>query len=128
VSRRAQFALGSVVVSAVLTAIGTFGDDGDSEWWQWLVVVAIAVAAAAVLFWLVVPRVGDIGLWALVLAILGAVSIVVFWTGLPAVFAGAAAFLALDARGRGLKPGLATAALAVAAVTVGAAVVVAFVG
>ena len=127
-SRRAQFALGSVAVSAVLTLIGTFSGDEDEEWWTWLVVAAIFVAAAAVLFGLVVPRVADVGLWALILAILGAVSIVVFWTGLPAVFAGAAALLGLDARGRGTRRGLATAALALAAVTVVAAAVVAFVG
>ena len=58
---------------------------------------------------------------------MGAVLVVVFWTGLPPIFAGGAAFLALAARETGAN-GKATAALVIAALTVIAVSVVAFIG
>src|SRR5918996_1606744 len=126
--RRELFAVASLVVSAALTAIGTFAGDEDDAFWTWLAVVAIAVVAVAVLFWFVVPRVESLGLAALVLAVIGAATIVVFWSGLPVPFAGAAALLGLTARDRRLGAGLGTIALAIAALTVAAAVVLAFTG
>jgi hypothetical protein len=126
--RRELFAVASLVVSAALTAIGTFAGDEDDAFWTWLAVVAIAAVAVAVLFWFVVPRVESLGLTALVLAVIGAATIVVFWSGLPVPFAGAAALLGLTARDRRLGAGLGTIALAIAALTVAAAVVLAFTG
>ncbi len=128
-SRRNAFAAASFAVAAVLTAIGTFKDDGDSVG-EWLLVLAISAAVAAILFWVVVPRVGEsAGVAALVLAVLGFVSLGVFWTGLPSVFAGAAAYLGLAERDRREgRPALAYAALAVAALVVVLAIVLAIVG
>jgi hypothetical protein len=128
VERRTLFAVASTALAAVLTAIGTFGGDEDEEAWTWLVVLGVIVVAAGVVFWLVAPRWSGSGRAAVVLAVLGAVSILVFWLGLPAVLAGGAALLALQARERGRAGGAATGALALAALTVAAAVVLAFVG
>ena len=66
---------------------------------------------------------------ALVLAVLGAVTLAVFWTGAPAVLAGGATGLALDARRRsGRLPGSAAATVALAVLTVPAAVSLAVTG
>jgi hypothetical protein len=126
-SRRTLFAIGSFVLAAILTAIGTFKDD-DYEVANWLIVLAISAVGAAIVFWVVLPRVERFGRTALILAVIGAITLVVFWTGLPSIFAGGAAALALTARERRAESGLATAALALAAVIVVVAVVFAFVG
>ena len=125
--RRNLLAAASVVVAAILTAIGTFSG-GDEDFATWLIVVAVFLVGAAVVFWLVVPRVERFGRGALILAILGAIALAIFWTGLPPVFAGGAALLALAARERGTETGMATAALVIAGLTVVAATVAAFVG
>ena len=66
---------------------------------------------------------------ALVLAVLGVAAIAVFWTGAPAVLAGGAAGLAFDARRRsGRLTGSAAAAVALAVLTVAAAVSLAVTG
>jgi len=81
-----------------------------------LLVVGFATARARAL----AP--GRTAVRALVLAVLGAVTVLVFWTGLPAVLAGGATGLAVDARRRlGRFPAAAAAALVVAALTVAAA-------
>ena len=126
--RRTIFALGSVALAIALSAVGTFRGDADHSARSWLVVSAIVVAVAAVVFWLIVPRVDRVGRGALIFGIVGVLSIVVFWLGIPPVLAGAAALLALAARERGTETGMATAALVLAALTLAAAVVVAFVG
>jgi hypothetical protein len=127
VSRRLSFALGSFALSAVLTAVGTFRGDNENEGRTWLIVLAIAAVATAIVFWVVIPRIGNLNRGALILAIVGAVTIVVFWAGLPVVVAGGATLLALEARERAAT-GQSTAALAIAALTVIAAVVLAFFG
>jgi hypothetical protein len=82
-----------------------------------------------IVFWVVVPRVNRLGRGALILAILGAIAIIVFWLGIPVVLAGGAALLALEARRASADDArLATPALALAGLTVVAAVVFAFVG
>lgn len=126
-SRRLPFALGSFALSAVLTAIGTFRGDNENEWRTWLTVLAIAAVATAIVFWVVVPRIGNLDRGALILAIVGAVTIIVFWLGIPVVIAGGAALLALEARERAATR-LNTAALVIAALTVIAAVVLALFG
>jgi hypothetical protein len=126
---RAPFALASFALSAALTAIGTFSGDDDNQWRQWLIVLGIAALATLIVFWVVVPRVNRLGRGALILAILGAIAIIVFWLGIPVVLAGGAALLALEARRASADDAqLATPALALAGLTVIAAVVFAFVG
>jgi hypothetical protein len=130
VTAREPFALASFALSAVLTAIGTFSGDDDHQWRQWLIVLGIAAVATLIVFWVIVPRVDRLGRGALILAILGAIAIVVFWLGIPVVLAGGAALLGLEARRRAPAEDarLATPALVLAALTVAAAVVFAFVG
>ena len=126
---RAPLALASFALSAALTAIGTFSGDDDNQWRQWLIVLGIAALATLIVFWVVVPRVNRLGRGALILAILGAIAISVFWLGIPVVLAGGAALLALEARRASADDArLATPALALAGLTVIAAVVFAFVG
>jgi hypothetical protein len=125
---RLPFAVGSFVVSAVLTAIGSFSGDDDHAWRQWLIVLVISAVATAIVFWLIVPRINNLPRGALILAIVGAVTIVVFWLGIPVIFAGAAALLALEVRRRGATSAAASVALVIAALVVAAAVVVAFMG
>jgi uncharacterized membrane protein len=125
--RRVPFALGSFALSAVLTAIGSFRGDNENEWRSWLIVLAIAAVATAIVFWVVIPRIGNLDRGALILAIVGALTIIVFWAGLPVVLAGGATLLALEARDRAAT-GMSTAALAIAGLTVIAAVVLALFG
>lgn len=127
-SARVPFALGSFALSAVLSAIGSFSGNDDHEAREWLVVLAIAAVATAIVFWVVVPRINNLDRGALILAIVGAITIVVFWLGLPVVIAGGAALVALEARKRGIGASLATAALAIAALTVVAAILLTFFG
>jgi hypothetical protein len=127
-SRRSQFAAASFIVSAILTAIGSFSGDDSHAWRQWLIVLAISAVVTAIVFWVIVPRIDDLARGALILAILGAVAIIVFWLGIPVILAGAAALLAFEARGRGKGATAASAALVIAAVTTVGAIVLAFVG
>jgi len=125
---RRQFAGASFVLSAILTAIGSFSGHDDHAWRQWLIVLAISAVATVIVFWVIVPRIGDLPRGALILAILGAVAIVVFWLGIPVVLAGAAGLLGFEVRRRGVRSTAASAALVIAALTTIAAVVLAFVG
>src|SRR5262249_29969506 len=101
VNRRTSFAVGSFVVSAILTAIGTFSGSDDNQFWQWLVVLAVTAAAVAVMFWIVVPRFhGGPGGPALVVSSVAPLGRVVFWLGRPVPIAAAATLLGLDARDR----------------------------
>jgi hypothetical protein len=126
-SRRLPIVLGSFALSAVLTAIGSFRGDNENEWRSWLIVLAIAAVVTVIVFWVVIPRIGNLDRGALILAIVGAVTIIVFWAGVPVPIAGGATLLALEARERAAT-GLSTAALAIAGLTVIAAVVLALFG
>jgi hypothetical protein len=126
-SRRVPFALGSFALSAVLTAIGSFRGDNENEWRSWLIVLAIAAVVTVIVFWVVIPRIGNLDRGALILAIVGAVTIIVFWAGVPVPIAGGATLLALEAREHAATR-LSTAALVIAALTVIAAVVLALSG
>jgi hypothetical protein len=125
---RLPFALGSFLVSAVLTAIGSFSGDDDHQWRQWLIVLVVSAVATVVVFGLILPRIENLARGAVILAVVGAVTIVVFWLGLPVVFAGAAALLVFEARRRGVTSVALPVAAALAALTTIAAVVLAFVG
>lgn len=126
---RVPIAVAAFALSAVLTAIGTFSGSDDHQWREWLIVLGISAAATLIVFWVIVPRVNRLGRGALILAVVGAVSIIVFWLGIPVVVAGGAALLALEARRTEPSDArLATPALALAGLTVAAAIVFAFVG
>jgi hypothetical protein len=126
--RRAAFAVGALVLTAILLAVGAFrGDDDDVGYY--LVALAIAAVTTGVVFWVIVPRVTNLGAGALVLAIIGLVTLVVFWLGIPVPFAAGAGLLALEARGS--QPGSdtrASIALVLAVLVVAAAIVFAFIG
>ena len=125
--RRTGIAAASVALAIVLLAIGAYsGDDDDTGYF--LVASGIAICVAFVLFWGIVPRITRPGLGGLIIGILAVVSLAVFWLGLPSPLAGAAAVLGLAARESGSEAGKGTAALALAAIAVVAAVVFAFIG
>ena len=116
---------------------------GSGEWgvdftgnggWAGLALLAAFVAVALILVGLAGARARvapplRAARRALVLAVLGVLTIVVFWTGAPAVLAGGATGLALDARRRaGRLPGPASAATALPLVTAACPVYRAFTG
>ena len=118
----------SVALGIVLLAIGAYGGDEEDATRYFLVTSAITIAVAGVLFWGIVPRITRTGRGGLIIGILAVLSLVLFWLGLPSPLAGAAAFLGLAARQSGSEAGKGTAALALAAIAVVAAVVFAFIG
>jgi hypothetical protein len=132
-SRLTLLAAGSIALAAIFLAVANFRDDeGEGGTGPYIVTVGIAIAATAVLFWLARRYLDRPATPALVFAIVGAVSLVVFWSGLPPPFAAAAAFLGLEtrdhARAGGDGAGKGTAALALAALTAVAFVVLCTVG
>lgn len=120
------FAVGSVALAGVLKAI----DLVPPEWSRddlltWGFSVAVNVVAAALLFGLLARRYVDRPATpALVVAVLGFLSLAFYWVALPAAFVGCAAFLGFEARGE--RRG--TAAVAIAAVTLAAALLLAAFG
>ena len=130
-SRTPVLAALGIGLSAVLTAIGTFSGGNDHGWREYLITLGIVVVAAAIVFGLVVrtAAAGNAARRALVLGILAALSFVVFWAGIPSVLAAGAVACALIDRDRtGHFDGSDKAALGLSAVTVVAAVVLAFIG
>ena len=125
--RRTEIAAASVVLAIVLLAIGAYGGDDDDTGY-FITASLIAIVTAAVLYWVVLPRIGRPAMGALVIAILAVVSIVVFWLGFPTVLAGGAVVLALIAQRDGSETGKANAAFALAALAVIAHVVFAIIG
>jgi asparagine N-glycosylation enzyme membrane subunit Stt3 len=132
-SRMTLFAAGSFVVAAVFLAFANFGDDdGNGGTGPYFVTLGIALAAAVVLFWLARRFLERPSTPALVFAIVGAVSLVVFWLGVTPALAAVAAYLGLESRQRpgeeGGGTGKATAAIAIAALTIVAFAVACIVG
>ena len=131
-----MFAVIGAGMAAVLTAVGTFLDltdneDGGGSVGEYLVVIGIIAVATAIVFGLVVRTAsGDgAGTRALVLALVGLLSSAVFWAGLPSVLAAGAVACALVARDQlGQMPRRATAAVAIAVLTAGLAIVAAIAG
>ncbi|SFP60201.1 hypothetical protein SAMN05660464_3639 [Geodermatophilus dictyosporus] len=134
-------------VALACTFVGQYVDtpwrSGPSEWgvdfaggggWGALALLVAFVAVGLAVVALVSARARAVppertARRALVLAVLGAVTVLVFWTGLPAVLAGGAVGLALDSKRRlGRLPAPAAAGVAVAVLTVAAAVWLAFTG
>ncbi|MGR7025934.1 hypothetical protein [Geodermatophilus sp. URMC 62] len=139
--------IAGAAVALGCTLVGTYVETplrpGSSGWgidsthhggWAALAVVVALVAVVLVLVGLATARARAVppertARRALVLAELGVLSVAVFWTGAPAVLAGGATGLALDARRRlGRLPAPAVVALATAVLTVAAAVWLAFTG
>ena len=107
---------------------GAWGVDfGGNGGWATLAVLVVFIAVALVLVGFATARARAVppertARRALVLAALGALTIAVFWTGAPAVLAGGATGLALDARHRlGRLPAPAATALVLAVLSVAAA-------
>lgn len=107
-----QWAVVAFLVSAVLTAIGTFSDlvandspeDGSGEFVGWLVMMAVLAVVTAVVyrFWFAAAAKAPVAPnTVLVAGILAGVTVMAFWSGLPAVFAVGA--LVLGRRGGGPK-------------------------
>jgi hypothetical protein len=127
--------MGQYVETPWKAGSGEWGVDfGGNGGWAALALLVVFVTVALLVVGLATARARALPpartAWrALVLAVLGAVTIVVFWTGAPAVLAGGAAGLALDARRRaGRLPGTAVAAVALAVLTVAAALALAVAG
>jgi hypothetical protein len=120
------FAVGSVALAGVLKAIDLLPPEWSrDDLLTWAFSVALNVVAAALLFGVVARRSLDHPATpALVVALSGFLSLAFYWVALPAAFIGCAAFLGLEARGH--RRG--TAALAIAAVTLAAAVLLAAFG
>jgi hypothetical protein len=136
-SRTPVLALAGVAASAVLSAIGTFGDitgndhETGSHVGPYLASVGIAVVAAALVFGLVVRGAEQGTSWrrSLILGVLALATCVVFWTGLPPVLAaGAIATALIDRDVVGRFTGGSKAGLVLAAVALAGAIVLAIVG
>lgn len=113
------------VISAVLTAAGTFwdltdnesGENGSDELVGWLIMMAVlgAIAFAVYRFWFTAAAQAEVAPnTVLVAGALAFVTVAAFWSGLPAIFAVGA--LVLGRRGGGPKATIGTvlALLAVA--------------
>lgn len=139
--------LAGAVVALGCTLVGQYVDtpwkSGPGDWgvdfaghggWAALAFLVATIGVGAVLTGLATARARAVApertaLRALVLAALGFITLAGFWTGLPAVLAGGATGLALDAHRRsGRLPATAAVAVAVAVLAVAAAVYLAFTG
>ena len=116
-----------MVLAIALLAVGAYSGSGDDTGY-FLVASLIAIVTAAVLYWIVLPRITRVGRGALIIGVLAVVSIPVFWLGFPTVLGGAAIALGLPAREQVAEAGKATAGLALGALAIVAHVVLAFVG
>lgn len=126
-SRATLLAVVGAVLSALLTAIGTFWDiTGNDESTgsshdvrDYLVTLAAITVATIIVYALVVRRaaVGRPGRRSVILGVVAILSLAAFWAGLPIVLAGAAAAAAFAERdklggfGGGSKTGLTLAGL-----------------
>jgi hypothetical protein len=142
------FAVAAGATGLLCTLIGTYFDTpyhvmGPKRWGlnftdrhigEFLILIGFAVLGAAVIFGVVVRtslrREPDrTARYSLIVAIIGAGSLLVFWSGLPAILAAGAVIMADDARTRlGRAPKSAVIAMGIAALTVIAAVWIAFTG
>jgi hypothetical protein len=127
-SRTPLLAALGIAGSAVLTAIGTFGDSKGNHHTtrEYVVTLGIVVVAAALAYGLGVRGVqrGNPGRRAAIFGVLALVSCVAFWAGIPMILVSATVACALADKdkagsyGSGSKAGLALATLAGIAATV----------
>jgi len=131
------FALAGAVVSAGLTAYGTFKEDnhpGDTRAWLLVNLPIIAIATAVIFGTAVRYALRDgsgsrAARTALILSVAGVATTVVFYLGLNAVLAAAATCCALAARrAAGRWSSVAVVSLALSAAAVGLAIVLAIYG
>ena len=115
----------SVAVAAsvihLLMMIPGYSEDGFQTI-TWLTVLAVSVVVGVLVFAFVVPRAGAVT--SLVLGVVALLSVLVFWAGLTLPIAAAAGLSGWRERQRGDRPGIATAAVVLAAVAVVALVVI----
>jgi len=107
-------AVAASVINLVMMIPG-YSEDGDFQAGAWFSMLSISLVVSLGLFAFVVPRGGVVT--GLVLGVLGLLSVIVFWAGLTLPIAAAAAVTGWHERQHGDRPGLATAALAIAAVS-----------
>jgi amino acid transporter len=124
-------------VAIVLTAIGTYAVDGESNDTSivgFLAFVAVLAAVTVAVYALAVRRAESHEdaksrmRASSILAVCGVLSVAVFWTGLPTVLAAASILLAYDARRAGATGSGPIAAIAVSCAVIAGAVVLAFTG
>lgn len=107
-----QWAAVAFLLSAVLTAVGTFSDviaddspeDGSDELGGWLIMMAVLAVLTVVVyrFWFsAAANAPAAPNTVLIAGLLAAITVMAFWSGLPAVFAVGA--LVLGRRGGGAK-------------------------
>ncbi len=121
IEHRRPFLLASTALALILTAYSTLKPPRHSDSARETAIEVVIVLVVALLTFLVVRRRLDsaTGRLALVVAAAGLLAVGVFWLGVFSVaIAGAAGLLAVEARRRRNQPRAATAALALAALTV----------
>jgi hypothetical protein len=106
----------------LLMMIPGYSEGGRLQTVEWLSVLAISIAVGLLVFAFLVPGAGAVT--SLVLAVVALLSVLVFWAGLTLPLAAAGALAGLRARQRGDRPGIATAAVVLAAVAVVALVAI----
>jgi len=100
----------------LLMMIPGYSDDGEFQVVEWLSILAFSLVVGLLVFAFVVPGAGAVS--GVVLAALALATVVVFWAGLTLPLAAAAALVGWQARQRGERVGLATAALVLSGVAV----------
>jgi hypothetical protein len=116
-SSRLRYLSVAVAASVIhfLIMIPGYSEDGRFQAGPWFSMLAISLIVGLALFAFLVPRAGAVA--GLVLGVVALLSVLVFWTGLTLPIAAAAAVTGWRERQRGNRRGLATAAVALAAVS-----------
>jgi len=116
----------SVAVAAsvihLLMMIPGYSEDGKFEAGAWFIVLAISIVVGGLVFAFVVPRAGAVT--SLVIGVVALLSVLVFWAGLTLPIAAAAGLTGWRQRQRGDRPGIATVAVVLAAVSTAALIVI----
>jgi hypothetical protein len=123
-SSRLRYLAVAVAASVIhlLIMIPGYSENGRFEAGAWFSMLAISLVVGLALFAFVVPRAGAVT--SLVIGVVALLSVLVFWMGLTLPIAAAAAVAGWRERRRGDRRGLATAAVALAAVSAAALIVI----
>ena len=132
IEHRRPFLLASAALALILTAYSTLKPPRHSDSARETAIEVVIVLAVALVMFVIVRRrldsdatTGPSGRLALAVAIVGLLAVGVFWLGVFSVaISGAAWLLAMEARRLQNQPAAATAALAIAAITVLLSIVV----